>query len=137
LLELREIVEVGSTQLAMNKATDQELVAIEKACDDFVNMVKTEPDNIEGVLKADIAFHNAICHSAHNPVIERIYTAVNKVSYPSRMKAVANIIANKDIQFLIDSHVQTKDMIMQKDYSRMTSLIAQSFKYWSIVLSEK
>jgi len=67
LLELRQIVEAGAAELAAQRRTDADLVAIRSALADMGEALATRADGSD----ADDRFHNAIAAATHNAQITR------------------------------------------------------------------
>ncbi len=67
LLELRQIVEAGAAELAAQRRTDADLVAIRTALADMGEALATGADGSD----ADDRFHNAIAAATHNRQITR------------------------------------------------------------------
>ncbi|MBL8311828.1 MAG: FadR family transcriptional regulator [Burkholderiales bacterium] len=67
LLELRQIVEAGAAELAAQRRTDADLMAIRNALGDMSAALSVRADGAD----ADDRFHNAIAAATHNPQITR------------------------------------------------------------------
>lgn len=133
LIEFRKIFEIGSIQLAMQKATEKDLNALQEACDKYTALLSKDPlDDAETLLKCDTEYHNCICKAGHNRLVERMNSVIAKVSHYSRLKAMKSNIVSGDMQFLIDSHKQLTDSIINRDVLKASDVVTNSFKYWNI-----
>ncbi|MFR5600946.1 MAG: FadR/GntR family transcriptional regulator [Lachnospiraceae bacterium] len=75
LIELREILELSSSRIAAQRASDEDVAELKRA----LWLTKEPGLTREESQKRDIAFHNAIAHIAGNPVIEELLNAVRVV----------------------------------------------------------
>lgn len=66
LIEARQVIEPAAAALAAERATGQDLAAIETAFLDMQQAARAI-ENIEEVVKADEAFHFALLAASHNP----------------------------------------------------------------------
>lgn len=69
--ELREILELGAIRLVFKKATKNDLLKLEKICDDFTEMIKKGYFN--GALEADMRFHETIIELSGNSKLMQMY----------------------------------------------------------------
>jgi DNA-binding FadR family transcriptional regulator len=136
LREVRALLEVGISHLAIKKATREDHETIETAYLSLKQVIEARPANILGILEADIVFHNAVCEATHNPLVKRINTVIAHLSRPSRIKATTKIIECNDADFLIQSHRQITDMILNRNESVLQEVIDYSYKYWESALAE-
>lgn len=75
LLELRQVLEETSASLAAVRATGDDILAIEVA---LQGMSKEESD-LSLTIEADLCFHRAIMHAAHNQYLELVADPVMSV----------------------------------------------------------
>lgn len=64
LNEVRQVIEPAAAMLAAERATSQDLAAIESG---YAGMCAAPVDDIESAVKADEAFHFAVLVASHNP----------------------------------------------------------------------
>jgi DNA-binding FadR family transcriptional regulator len=72
LFEVRRVVEPAAAALAAEKATMEDLQAIETACTD---MERADPSSDAAIL-ADMAFHRAILTACHNVLLLQMGTLI-------------------------------------------------------------
>ena len=90
LKELREWIDFGILELAMEKAAPEDLFQLEEQ----LNKLKTEIEgrNVEKVFVADDEFHEAISTAAHNSLLGQIARLVRTLTSELRMNTVQNMI---------------------------------------------
>lgn len=69
--EFRNVIEIESARLAVQRATEEDMKMLEEACDAFEalkNQYLQEPSDtiFENIVKADMAFHKKLCEISHN-----------------------------------------------------------------------
>jgi GntR family galactonate operon transcriptional repressor len=75
LLELRQVLEETSASLAAVRATDQDIQAIEAA----LTEMSREDAELDETIEADLRFHRAVMHAAHNQYLELVADPVMSV----------------------------------------------------------
>lgn len=70
LIELRRMIEVGACGLAARNRTEDDLVALEAHLASFARAEQT--GDIDGIARADLAFHTAILSASENPFLPAI-----------------------------------------------------------------
>jgi GntR family transcriptional repressor for pyruvate dehydrogenase complex len=71
LVETRFILEVEAIRLSAERSTEQDIINLEKAHENFVKYYDT-PERVSH----DFAFHRAIAESSHNPVIKALLNII-------------------------------------------------------------
>ncbi len=74
VIEARRVLEVELTTLAAQRATEEDLASIASA----LNTMRHE-ENDAVFMGADLAFHLAVAHAAHNALLERFYHVTAQV----------------------------------------------------------
>jgi len=70
-LELRTILETAASRLAAERRTEEDLVELRRLLE--LRGDANGPDELEGLLDRDLAFHFAVATSAHNAALEELY----------------------------------------------------------------
>lgn len=74
LIELRAIMEPAAARLAANRATPQQILAIERA---YQGMVDSLPQDVDACHHHDLAFHRSIFAACSNAILQRFYDAIS------------------------------------------------------------
>lgn len=137
IFELRRIFDVGTSKLAIERATQEDIDNIKAKYSDFAWVLENDSLNFERVSQADIDFHKAVEQAAHNPLVLRISSIITKLTIPSRLKTIQNIINSGNDRFLIDSHKMILDMVSKKEDAKAIDIIDNSYFYWQDYFSNK
>lgn len=70
VLEIRAALDALATVLAANRITDSELKELERIHEQFISCV--EKNNIQGAIKKDVEFHDAIYRAARNEKLVQV-----------------------------------------------------------------
>src|SRR5690606_8628648 len=69
--QLREVLERGARRLAINNATGEDVMELERICDDFSLMVRN--GYFAGACEADVRFHETLINIARNRKLKQVY----------------------------------------------------------------
>lgn len=72
LLELRQLLELGASELAAQRRTPEDLAVLAAT----LAAMRGRLERAELVLQEDLGFHDALVHAAHNPLLERLYACM-------------------------------------------------------------
>ena len=73
LFEVRWALEVLAARLAAERATPEEKEAIGAHCE----LLKADAEDVEHMVKIDLAFHQAIAKASHNQLLERLMLSLH------------------------------------------------------------
>ena len=90
LKELREWVDFGILELAMEKAEPEDLFQLEEQLKKLLEEI--DGGNAEKVFKADDNFHEAISMAAHNSLLGQIARLVRTLTSEMRMSTIRNML---------------------------------------------
>ena len=120
LIELREILELNTIRMACQRATPDDIAALDRAC-----WLMKEPGlSKQEVQKRDIAFHNTIAKVAGNPVIEELLGALRTV-IAQNLENQAEIILFRDGP---DPHQEMVEAIKDQDPDRAYEIMVHYFE---------
>ncbi len=92
LMELRELMEVGVMQLAIQKAEQKELDLLKERLDYMKEMINKGASHVEDIFWADNAFHDTISYMGKNPLVEKINQVVRTLTHAMRLESVREMI---------------------------------------------
>lgn len=130
LIELRRIFEVGVFQLAIQKASTDDIEKITKANNVLTALLEKDPLDANAILDADVKFHLSVENATHNPLINRINSVITQLTIPSREKTVNSLLTEGNRQFMIDVHQSMLQVIRDHDESKIMGTIAQHYSVW-------
>ena len=104
LMELRELIEVGVMQLAMQKIQEADLHILKEKLNRMEKEIEKGPENVENAFLADNEFHNTISDMGKNPLVNKINQVVRVLTYSMRMKTVETMIKTGRGRELFEAH---------------------------------
>jgi len=121
LVDLRMMFEPAYSVRAMERATPEDIEAIEKTVRDFENVIA------RGVQTAqdDIAFHMAILASTHNPLVIRIGETILSLFEASISRSMREIPDTA-----LADHKRILDAFKSRDAESLQAAIVKSFEGW-------
>ncbi|MBR1457022.1 MAG: FadR family transcriptional regulator [Oscillospiraceae bacterium] len=128
LRELREILEVGATQLAARHRTEEELEELDRAQENFRRICRTSRD-AEEVILADNAFHEVIMRMGHNSLAAEMNKVLLRLIHAWRVESAAVYMQDGRILEAAEYHDQIRDLIARQDAAAAPALIPQTFMW--------
>jgi len=130
MIELRQLFDVGVLKLAIGKASREDIERISASLEDLRKLIKQQPPDKAEILGADIAFHRALELATRNPLVKKIGTVIERLSRPTRERAIEQFIQNNELDEFIEKHEQILDAIKEKNEAAVGQIIDQHYKYW-------
>lgn len=140
LVELREILEIGVIDLAIQNMTPEDLQNIEdihKKIKGMLILPKFDPNDTR---KAETEFHFALSHATHNPLLEKLYNFTFELFVPHinrSHEAIAKLktqgknssrIADRD--YIINVHEGILESLRRRDPKMARQAVRKSLKIW-------
>jgi len=131
LIGLRKMVENGIIQMLLKKGlTEDNLRLLEKKADELIRILKTNPEDTNAVLEADICFHDAIAQMVGNSLILMINNMIVELTRTSRKQTIHNVVSSGDAQYLIDTHVNLVKALKSNDLVELDKALDDSYFFW-------
>jgi GntR family transcriptional repressor for pyruvate dehydrogenase complex len=121
IMDLRMMFEPAFTLMAMSRANEGDIRAIEATVRDFERSIRENAQRAED----DLAFHVAILRSTHNPFVIRIGEAVLqlfKVSIGTSMRTIP--------QVALRDHKRILAAFKEKNAEKLKAAVFKSFEGW-------
>ena len=127
LYELRVMFESMVLFIVIDKASDEDILNIERLLEETKRASLEGAKEIEYFIEADLRFHNEILKAAHNPLIERIGTTINEL-FPAYMKN--SMTQSNGIERSIRNHYEILTIIKSKDKEKVFEIVELTLKEW-------
>lgn len=121
LTQVRELLEEGIVKLVIQFATDEDLVALDKAMNLFLGELRKENPSKQLASAYDIAYHRLLGKFSHNPIVENIYNFVIELFAPT---------INPIHRGVYEAHQHLHEAIMKRDSSKAVQLVHQHTATW-------
>jgi len=127
LKELREWVDLGILELAMEKAEPEDIFQLEEQ----LNKLLTEINGGDAhkIFVADDEFHEAISTAAHNSLLGQIAKLVRTLTSEMRMSTIRNMIKLGKGKELEKAHQDLFNIIERKNDSSARRLLVEGYFY--------
>ncbi len=116
VLEVRRSMDALCVELACERISEQELDALDKACDNFAEAVKTK--DIRKIAQADVALHDIIVQATGNRRLVQLINNLSEQMYRYRFEYLKDISRH---QSLIAEHRKIYEGILEKNKEKATS----------------
>lgn len=121
LLEFRKVSEISGSFLAIDNATSEDFQELSNIHEDMKHQYKKG----RSTLKYDIAFHNQIYQSTHNPFVISIGKNVMELIHSSL------VISNRDYpKMVIEDHELILKALINQDKIETERVITKSLEQW-------
>lgn len=120
--EVRLLLETAAARLAVQRATEEDICALEKIGQHL--KIMAENGFAMGSAEADVRFHEVLISSAHNSKLTEIYQQAN---IPITVSAVTPISREQLIRAASD-HQQMVDALREKDVDLLIELLSKGLE---------
>jgi len=134
IIELRRIFDMGIMQQVIEKAGPEDIRTMRQALRRLKNVLDRSND-AETLLEADIAFHKAMENSLKNPLVEMISVVIERLTRPTRLRAVRQFIEQGAKEDMYNLHAGWLQIIDEKDTSSIARAMDDHYKNWKTKLN--
>lgn len=127
LKELREWVDLGILELAMEKAAPEDIFQLEEQLQRLLKAI--DGDDVEKVFRADDDFHEAISTAAHNSLLAQIAKLVRTLTSEMRMNTTRNMLTLGKGDELKKAHENLFNIIKHKNDDSARKLLVEGYFY--------
>ncbi len=131
LIGLRKIVENGIMLLFMEQKPPQEVYTrLRERCDRLLRELAREPEDVERILEADIAFHQEVAGATNNSLVMIVHDVIVQLTRESRKKTIETVIAKGDKEYLVFTHKNLLEKLNGDDIEALYQAVNDSYFYW-------
>ena len=127
LKELREWVDLGILELAMEKAEPEDIFQLEEQLNKLLTEIGS--GDAHKIFIADDEFHEAISTAAHNSLLGQIAKLVRTLTSEMRMTTIRNMIKLGKSKELEKAHQDLFNIIERKNDSSARRLLVEGYFY--------
>lgn len=131
LWELRVLVDAGVVELAIQKASPEDLLALDQANERIRHALDADPLDTGLVRDLDLAFHRRLVHATQNPLVAELGEAIYSLFFASIEKSIAG-----DPASAYQNHQLIIDAIKNKRSDEARHLVTRSLSHWVAILNE-
>ena len=127
LKELREWIDYGILELAMEKAEPEDLFQLEEQLDKL--LAEIDGGDVHKVFIADDEFHEAISTAAHNSLLGQIAKLVRTLTSELRMNTIRNMLEKNKGHELKKAHEDLFNIVRHKNDTAARKLLVDGYFY--------
>lgn len=128
--EFRSMLEVGSIELAIEKATEDDKKRLREMIAGLISEISKEKPDYKKITEIDMDFHQEIVKITQNPLIIKVGEIISRLTKQSQLKTVRALLEESNTEYLIGVHEEIAQLIENKDYENIRSVIKRSHSYW-------
>ena len=123
VLQIREALEILAVQLACEKVTEQQIVHLGEAVEEFERAVKT--GDLKQITQSDIDFHDKIYEAADNPKLVSLLNNIREQIYRYRVEYLKE---EENYPNLVEEHRRIFAGLKSRDKSFVTEMTEKHLK---------
>ncbi|MDE6904691.1 MAG: GntR family transcriptional regulator [Lachnospiraceae bacterium] len=123
VLQIREALEILAVQLACEKVTEQQIVHLGEAVEEFERAVKT--GDLKQITQSDIDFHDKIYEAADNPKLVSLLNNIREQIYRYRVEYLKE---EENYPNLVEEHRRIFAGLKCRDKSFVTEMTEKHLK---------
>lgn len=128
IIQLRQAIDVGILYLLMGQITSGRLSALEGSLENLRQAVEGGDRN--SIMAADINFHLDIARLTGNELLCTVYTYVDRITTPSRMRALDRILDTGHLADFIKLHQELIDILREQRIDGIGSTLTEHYTFW-------
>ncbi len=125
--ELKLIFEVGAMNLAIEKATDEEIKQVGEFLASVESEYKKGNADIEYFLKSDLEFHSKVFELAKNPLVQRMGETIGKLFVQFMYKSLEQ---PGGIERALKNHREIIEVLEKRDLNRVEEVAEETMEEW-------
>lgn len=131
LLGLRRMIDTGVFLLIIDRGLDKEdEAALEAQHKLYSSLVLSRDADIEMIAREDICFHQMLAAATKNELVKVFHDYVADLTAESRVRAIEMCRRDDNMQYLVDVHRATLDLVERKSKYSLEETIDFSYIYW-------
>ncbi|MFV0504939.1 MAG: FadR/GntR family transcriptional regulator [Lachnospirales bacterium] len=129
-IELRSVVDIGTLYLVIKTCTKEQFQDLNKALMELENAVLDNNATVEKIMEADTVFHMEIAKIAKNELLESVTEYVTRITIPSRLLTIEDILEKGAKENFIELHRQFLWIIKEKRPELIEKTVLDHYIYW-------
>lgn len=121
LLQIREVLELGAVKIAARERSPEELSALAAV----LAAMRRRIERGENALKEDLEFHSLLTRAAHNPLLDRLYSAITPFLLAVRERSTDGGSRAADWQRAYHAHAAIFQAVSEQDAARAVGLMQE------------
>ncbi len=131
MLGLRRMIDTGVFMLIIQQGLSREdRLELEAQHAHYSALSLAEKPDIQAVHEADMSFHKTLAAATHNELVRVFHDYVADLTAESRLRVVKQCCEEKQMQYLVDTHRMTLDLVERESNRSLEDTIDFSYYYW-------
>lgn len=130
-VQLRSVIEIGTLNVIMDQPDRQQMEQLYVLQECLEKELRRDQPDPEKVMEIDAAFHSGIAALADNPQLVTITEYVTRLTIPSRLQTVCNVIESGETAHFVELHRQILEVITKGERDRIVQTVQDHYVYWN------
>jgi len=127
LMDLREIMEIGTMLTVIRNASDEEIASLAEPLAALGVACRRANPSFDEVFERDDEFHEALMVLSHNRMVEKISDTVRTMTYDMRKESVRLMLENGNGEELYQAHEKLYRILYTRDVAGVYSEIRSTY----------
>jgi DNA-binding FadR family transcriptional regulator len=127
LVELRRVLEIGVTELVIEKASPEDFDELEKKIEAMEQVGQQDPLDGDAAVETDVEFHIALARVTRNPALEQLSELVMRLFAPSMKK---HLTSPEGIIHAREDHRIFFGALKMRDRDQARRSVFEAFEHW-------
>ena len=127
LVELRRVLEIGTVELVIEKATEEDIQFLREKVERFEELAFRGNPALGQVVEADTGFHLALVEVTKNKALQELCRFIMRLFQPSM---ASHLSSSRGFRQAAKGHRSTFEAIEARDRQRAREAIIDSFNVW-------
>lgn len=130
-VELRSVIDIGTLEVIIEKAKPEDTYRdLHRILLNMESRLYDEVPIVDEIMKCDAEFHSAIAKRTNNPQIVTITDYITRLTIPSRMKTIKEVIENGEEENFAALHRQIVGVIEKREKEKIVKTVLDHYVYW-------
>lgn len=128
--DLRQVFDTGVLHVAISNASETGLASIRQRLQELRAAASEKQISPAKLLAADLAFHDAVVAAAENPLLSSIAGYIDRITIPSRVTTVRDIVDSGQLDAFLDLHDRMLDVLESRDELHIARTVKDHYQFW-------
>ncbi len=130
-VELRSVIDIGTLHVLINKSgTDELFPRLHQLLNKMEDEIHKSDPSVESIMDTDMRFHEMMAMGTGNPQLITITEYITRLTMPSRINTVREVIINGDEDNFIRLHRQWLSVLENHEVDKIDQTVTDHYVYW-------
>ncbi len=130
-VELRSVIDIGTLHVLVGKKSTEKLFPrLRKLLDKMDQEIHKREPSVDRIMEIDRAFHSLMAEGTDNPQLVTITEYITRLTMPSRVNTVRDVLEKGDVDNFIRLHRQWLEVLETGAADKIDETVLDHYVYW-------